>query len=355
MKMNVQSITKTEFCMNDHEYILDLLQRYEPDELYYRAYHHADKAGRAAEFLNKTIPDNPEWKNHVLYPETINPEMDEEMFFRKGRNAAVVKHPRCLPVFRHRHTFFEIHYVLSGVCQDILSDRTLVINEGECCMIAPGVKHAVSVFDDSVVLNLLIRSSTFLDIFQNAISSDSQISLFFLGSLYDRKKPNYLIYHTGYDMQLRDYVLDMAAEELNADIYTDRILCSLLTVFFCQLGRRYSETVETPAAYGKTSSLSDEILDYIMKNYAEVSIRSLAEHFHFSEPYCSKLVKEASGSTFSQLLTSIRMRRSENLLLNTRLSVEEISDQIGYKNPESFIRCFKRIYQVSPSQFRRNS
>ena len=131
-------------------------------------------------------------------------------------------------------------------------------------------------------------------------------------------------------------------------------MCSLLTLFFYQLTRRYGDFVETPGNRGGGNPKGEEMLNYIMEHYNTLSIHGLAEHFHFAEPYCSKLVKEYTGSTFTELLTSIRMRRSENLLTHTQLSVEEISAEVGYKNPESFIRCFKRIYKVSPSQYRRD-
>lgn len=339
--------------MVGHENVLERLRTYDADESFYRAYYFAAQADIAQAFLEKNPPEDPAWLQHVLHPETIQADMTEEMFFSENRNVTVVKHPRYLPVFNHRHIFFEILYVVEGKCRQTFPDRTIELREGDCCLIAPGVRHSIAVFDDSVVLNVLIRRSTFLDIFLNAVRGGSRLSLFFLGSLYNRKKTRYLVYRTQADARLRGYILEMVQEIYDFDEYSDRIICNLLTIFCHQLNRRYGDTVETPDTQGTADAKGEEILNYIMVNYATVSIRSLAEHFHFAEPYCSKLVKDVSGSTFSELLTSIRMRRSENLLTHTQLSVEEISEQVGYKNPESFIRCFKRIYKVSPSQYRR--
>lgn len=340
--------------MDLHDAVLESLNEWNDDEAFYRGYYFAQKSNILDAFIEKNKPQDSSWLEHVKNPESIDPVKTEEMFFADGRNVAIIKHPRYLPLFDHRHVFFEILYVADGKCRQIFPDKTVELRTGDCCLIAPGVRHAVSVFDESIVLNILIRRSTFLDIFVNAVQSNSQLSLFFLGSLYDRKKTRFLIYRTDNDLQLKGYVMEMVHEQMNFDEYSDRIICSLLTIFFNQLTRRYAGSVETPEAKKHDYTQGDSILDYIMNNYTTVSIRSLAEHFHFSEPYCSRLVKEASGTTFSELLTSIRMRNSENLLANTQLSVEEISFQVGYKNPESFIRCFKRIYKMSPSQFRRN-
>lgn len=331
---------------------MERLLRYEPDELFYRGYYEASGPSEKRKYLEENPPQDPVWQEHVLQPEKIRADMTEEMFFTENRNVTVIKHPRYLPQFRHKHIFFEMLYVVSGRCRQIFADRTLELNEGDCCLVAPGVSHAISVFDDSVVLNILIRRSTFLDIFLNAVRSGSRISLFFLETLYDRKKTRYLAYRTDNDPLLKGYILEMVNEQSLQDEFSDRIICSLLVIFFNQLTRRYGDTVQTSENQVRRNEQSDEILNYIMNNFDSVSIRSLADHFHFTEPYCSKLIKDMYGVTFSDLLTGIRMRRSENLLIHTQLSVEEISAHIGYKNPESFIRCFKKIYKVSPSQYR---
>jgi AraC-like DNA-binding protein len=67
------------------------------------------------------------------------------------------------------------------------------------------------------------------------------------------------------------------------------------------------------------------------------------------------MVKTISNMSFSELLTSIRLQQAENLLSHTLLSVSEISEKIGYKNPETFIRAFKKNYLLSPGQYRRNT
>lgn len=330
------------------------LERWNEDEMFYRGYYMAEKDGTLSEFLKANASASSELLKNVQEPISLGPNKTEEMFFSIGRNISIVKHPRYLPVFEHKHAFFEILYVLSGQCTQIFMDRTVKLRAGDYCLIAPGVTHAVSVFDDSIILNILIRRSTFLDIFLNTVRNKSQISLFFLGNLYEKNVTRYMIYRTNNDLRLRNYILDIYLEQSSPDEYSDRIMCSLLAIFFHQLTRRHGRAVETSDSTVRDHGYGEEMINYIIDHYATVSIKTLSEHFHFAEPYCSKMVKKISGSTFTELLTSIRMRKSENLLVYTQLSVEEISSQVGYKNPESFIRCFKRIYHVSPSQYRKD-
>ncbi|WP_295251746.1 AraC family transcriptional regulator [uncultured Catenibacterium sp.] len=141
---------------------------------------------------------------------------------------------------------------------------------------------------------------------------------------------------------------------MNIDEYTDRIMCSILTIFFAKLTRYYKDSIELPEVRYKKSNYENQIIRYVYENYQNMTLDKLSKHFHYSLPYCSKLIKEITGFSFSKLLTQIKLQNGKNYLLNTQLSVESISEIIGYKNPETFIRVFKRYYDCSPSQYRKN-
>lgn len=337
----------------NYESIIDELKKWNSEELFYRDYYLAKESGQSVDFLIANTDIAQQDKQYVLNPSTINTDLTEEVYFSAGRNVSIVKHPRYFPFFTHQHTFFEIIYVLSGHCQEITNDRTVELSEGDLCLLAPNVKHGIKVFDDSIVLNILIRRSTFMDIFLNTVRDKSQIALFFLGNLYEKNKIRYLLYHIPGDIVIRNYILDMYMEQVQLDRYSDRIICSLLTIFFTQLTRRHGDSVEAANNFRVKSEYGDKMLNYIMSNYQSVTLNEVAKHFHFSVPYCSKVIKQSSGMPFSDLITGIRLQQGENLLCHTQLSIADVSERIGYKNPETFIRSFHRMYHMSPGQYRK--
>lgn len=343
----------------NYEMIIEELQKWDEDEGFYRDYY---------DYTN-TTPRNDEELKHffaekhaqqrdidiVLHPSKIHPYETEELFFTSERNVTLIKHPRYIPYFEHQHAFFEMIYVLSGRCTQVLNDNLVTLEEGELLLMAPNVCHGIKVFDDSVVINILIRQSTFLDIFLNTVRNKSQISLFFLGNIYEKNIIRYLLYHTAGDMVVRNYILDMYMEQIQMDKYSDRIICDLMTIFFAQLTRRHGRTVYMSDTFDHKTEHGTEMLSYIMDHYNQITLVELAEHFHFSVPYCSSVVKEITGISFSDLITKLRMQQGENMLLHTQMSISDISNQVGYKNPETFIRCFQRIYKMSPNQFRKTT
>lgn len=337
----------------NYRLVIENLDTWTKEELFFKEFYEAKQQGRSVkELVKKTEADRDEVEN-ALNPDRIETKMSEEKFFQAGRNAMLIKHPRYYPFFTHQHVFFEMIYVLRGKCIEITNDREAELHTGDICLLAPNVTHGLKCFEDSVVINLLIRYSTFQDIFLNAIRDKSQLSMFFTGNLYEKRKIRYLLYHTDGDEMIRNYILDMYLEQLHKDEYSDRMICSFMTIFFTQLTRMYGRSVEIPDIEDQMSENGRLMINYIINNYSTVSLNMLAKYFHYSVPYCSKIIKEVSGNTFSELLTNIRLQQGENLLSHTQLSIADISDKLGYKNPETFIRAFMRVYHMSPTQYRR--
>ena len=347
-------ISAAESKMTRYEQIEDQLLSWDRNEIFYRDFYLCMKEGRSTgELLSEDVPE--EWKSWVLDPSSIDPDKTEKDFFLEGRNVSVKKHPRYFPYFEHHHTFFEMIYVLSGNCKETTQGSTVILEKGDLFVLAPSVTHGIEVMDDSVVINILIRHSTFMDMFLHTVRDKSALALFFLGNLFEKDKTPYLLFHTGSDEQIREYVLEMAAEQQEEDIYADKIICAQLTIMFHQLTRRFSCTMETPGIKKEKQEWHDRMLQYIMDNYQTVTLQDLSDTFHFSVPYCSRMVREISGSSFQDLVTRIRLQQGENLLSHTQMNVGDISERVGYKNPETFIRAFIRYYQMSPSQYRRSS
>lgn len=96
-----------------------------------------------------------------------------------------------------------------------------------------------------------------------------------------------------------------------------------------------------------------EIMNYIQNHYADVTLDVLADNFNLSKPYLSKYIKEKSGMTFQDAVKKARMKKARRLLKETNQTVESIAALVGYENVEHFNRLFKKAYDMTPVQFRR--
>lgn len=82
------------------------------------------------------------------------------------------------------------------------------------------------------------------------------------------------------------------------------------------------------------------------------SISHIAEIYHVSDSRMSTLFKEELGISFTDCVWQLRLEKARELLRATRLSVDEISLQVGYLAPTSFSRKFKAETGMTPSQYR---
>lgn len=94
------------------------------------------------------------------------------------------------------------------------------------------------------------------------------------------------------------------------------------------------------------------MLNFIQNNYQDVTLESMASHFHLSEPYISKYIKDKSGKTFGEHVAHIRMKRAKTLLKNGNMTAENIASAVGYQNVEHFNRTFKKTFDMTPMQYR---
>ncbi|MBO5415809.1 MAG: helix-turn-helix transcriptional regulator [Clostridia bacterium] len=104
------------------------------------------------------------------------------------------------------------------------------------------------------------------------------------------------------------------------------------------------------------SPLVDTIIDFIKKNYASIAREEdIANAVNISVSYMNKRFKAEMGITPMKHLTNHRIQRAKILLENTELSIAEISNSVGFSDPNYFCLVFKKHCNgLSPSAYRKN-
>ncbi len=99
------------------------------------------------------------------------------------------------------------------------------------------------------------------------------------------------------------------------------------------------------------------IKTFIEESYCnpDFSISMLADRFKVSIAYMSYLTKKELNFGFSDYHWKLRFEKAKDLLKNTDLSVDSISNDVGYLNTASFRRKFKQETGLSPNDYRRKA
>lgn len=97
-----------------------------------------------------------------------------------------------------------------------------------------------------------------------------------------------------------------------------------------------------------------DLMEWLQLNYdTSFSVTDIAEKFGYHPSYLTSLFKRCSGYTVTEYLNRQRIRVAKNLLVSTpKLTLSEISEQVGIGDEKYFMRLFKRYEGITPTAYR---
>jgi len=110
---------------------------------------------------------------------------------------------------------------------------------------------------------------------------------------------------------------------------------------------------EASAADAPEHQVVSRAKKYISERFQEhITLDEAAQAVNASTRYFCQVFKEATGITFTDYLARTRVEKAKHLLQNPHLRVSEIAFETGFESISQFNRSFKRITDMSPTQFR---
>jgi AraC-like DNA-binding protein len=226
---------------------------------------------------------------------------------------------------------------------------------GDFCVIPPGISHSFAVFDDTIAINIMLRRDTLHTMFYSFLNTQNILSSFFLNNIYAKKANDYIMFRTGQDEAIATSFIWMLSESLNKEEYHYQAITNTLLLDFYLIIRRYSESVQMPLFDSRVDVQRYALIQYIQENYKEVTLSDLSKKFHYSTEYTSRLIKELTGMNYTEILRTVRIERSQDLLANSTMTVQTIAEAVGYDTTEHYIRQFKKHTGMTPSAYRKQS
>lgn len=94
---------------------------------------------------------------------------------------------------------------------------------------------------------------------------------------------------------------------------------------------------------------------YIEKNYSypELSLEEAATELEISPGYLSRLIKQATGYSFIDFLSRVRINHAMELMLDPAVKIYEVAEKVGYRSQHYFSRAFKNVLGFPPSEYKR--
>ena len=255
----------------------------------------------------------------------------------------------------HWHDEIEWIFIISGQVIITLNKTPISASKGDIVLILPGVLHAIDqdqshsaeyyniVFD----LSLLGQDTPSDFCFQTYLSSYRKETLS-LPCLLPKDHSSHPKLKQSLTSLIEIYHSDNPAPELY-------IKSQLFYLFWLLEPMQLKTQPSIPNQYhiSQIQKMKDFLL-FIHANYASpLTLKEAANFCGYSTSYFSKFFKSFTGMTLIEYLNHYRLKKAGDLLLTTSLSVIEISEITGFENHSYFIRLFRKYYQTTPKQYRK--
>ena len=153
----------------------------------------------------------------------------------------------------------------------------------------------------------------------------------------------------------RDMSQKMEEELVYIATHSDETIFNIIGHLYLFLDYFMRATVST-VVKGSTK-LQDyyikEAITYIEQNFQnDISVVDIANRLGINRSYFGKIFKQTLKQTPQEFLINYRMIKATELLRLTKMSIGDISKAVGYENQLHFSRAFKKIYNISPREWR---
>lgn len=100
--------------------------------------------------------------------------------------------------------------------------------------------------------------------------------------------------------------------------------------------------------------LSDQILDYLQDNIAELlTSTNLEKRFHLTYKHLARVFSKSTGIGIMQYHTKLKLEAAARELRSSSKAISTISDELGFNDPLYFSKCFRKQYGLSPREYRK--
>jgi YesN/AraC family two-component response regulator len=114
----------------------------------------------------------------------------------------------------------------------------------------------------------------------------------------------------------------------------------------------YEKMKNGEIAYGKDLIL--DIKKYIETHYSEnVQVANIALKFIISQNYLSTIFKKEFGYSISTFIKDCRINKACELLANTDFPISDISNAVGFNDPQYFYKVFKKTVGITAMDYRK--
>ncbi len=241
----------------------------------------------------------------------------------------------------HWHNHIELIYIIEGKMDLFVEGRQMVLSAGQLAIINSEEIHSTRLQGTVKYLLLQVPLSAFTGI-------DASMPSYFFDTFFEGEQAK----------KAGDELLKMK-EILDRDEAGCRIkFVSLMYDLFYMLIKDYRIQEKSMANLNCSRSgikRISPVIAYLEKNFRKnLLLAEIASTINVSEEHLCRIFKQYTGTTINKYLMSLRIASIYGDLRNTDRKISVILEENGVRDYKGFIRDFKKTFNRTPQQIRKN-
>lgn len=246
----------------------------------------------------------------------------------------------------HFHPELEILFVIEGNAVITVKSRKYELKKDDILLVNPNTPHIVESTEDAIIYRIYLSWK-----FIGRIISDRNI-------LFDTDKIFLGISENRVKKDIKQILQELVFQYVRIPGKTRCMEESLIYQLLDCLIENYELDGGVDINYKDCSE--DErlnyILDYIGKNYMnKISLSELADKLYMSPSVLSRMFKKQTDIYFVDYVNQLRARYAAREIAYSTENITKIAMDCGFTNLSMFNRIFRRIYEMSPSEYRNSA
>lgn len=256
----------------------------------------------------------------------------------------------------HTHDYIELAYIVEGRFHQRIMGKDICFKKGELCLIDKNCPHQDFLEEDeSIILFIGLANEIFDEVMVRNIGEERILNFLQTSLMKQKDIQQYLHFKpkSQEDEALEPHLLQLVTELSTNDVAAAYICKGVIMRIMHHISSKYEFNLSNDERKKMKWLIFEEVTDYISVNYRQITVKDLADRFHFNEDYFNRLFKEKTGGTYLEYLQEVRLKQAYRLLRSTDISVEEVAEQVGYQNKGYFYKIFVEKYKMTPAKTRK--
>ncbi len=250
------------------------------------------------------------------------------------------------------HNFWEMVYVDAGQVEISADGREYCLKQGDIAFHKPNEFHTIKA-DGKTAANVFVISfvcsSEAIKFFKNKVMAVPAKLKKHISTIIEESEQSFNL------MSVSEVKLQMKAD---SPIGGQQMIRTHLEQFLIMLIRS-EQKADGIRIFPTKESMENHLVGQMIQMiddsiYGRISVEEICAELNYSRAYLSKIFKASSGYTILEYTLLRKIQEAKKLIREDTYNFSQISDKLDFDNPHYFSRVFKRIANMTPSEYKKS-